>query len=241
MLGTFSKVAVGLATAAVLAIGSQASAIHDFVYDTTAGASSHYTGDLTAGTLTLEDIDGRNFRVQRQGTSQVALGFFGAGVGPASMVASVDLTNWIDSGDPNGYGDVAVFAGAMSGTDFLAVDEFGNTFSGNIPVFELTDRSDALRPGIEGQGFITDIAFSAPTFQGVTTSDLYDYGSIFTFTFSITGVNLETYLATSGLGGQLIEVETIEARVYGIPLPATTGLAFAGLVPFGVLTLRRRR
>lgn len=237
----FLKVALGAAAMTVLAVGSQASAqVSAFVYDTTAGATTVYAGDLTSGTLSLDSIDGRSFRAQRVGV-QAELGEFGEGVGAgASLAATMSLDSFFDSGSPTGDGDIAFFSG-MGGVDFLVTDEFGETLSGSIAEFVLVDRSDAFKPGIEGQGRITDLVFSAPTFQGVSTSDLVDEGTIFTFSFLIAGVNLETYLASDGLGNLPVEVETVEARIEGIPLPATTGLAFAGLVPFGVATMRRRR
>ncbi len=245
------KALVGFAAAGALALASQANAqISDFVYDTTAGATTVYTGDLSSGTLSLDDINGRNFRVQRipqgGGGSLVETGFFGTG--SAALSASMDLVSFNDNTPiGNGAGDTATFAGAMSGSDFVATDEYGNTWSGNLAFFELTDRTNSMvRPGIEGQGVITDIVFSGPTFQDITTSDLVDLGTIFTFTFVIEQapgdpVTLEEYLASSGLGGLAVEIETIEARIRGIPLPATTGLAFAGLLPFCAVSMRRRR
>lgn len=245
------KAVVGLAAAGAMALATQANAqISDFVYDTTAGATTSYTGDLTAGTLTLDHIVGRNFRVQRipqgPGGAIAENGFFG--VGGASLSASMDLVSF-NQVDPLGFGagDTAQFAGAGLGNDFVAFDEFGESWSGNLSFFELFDRTDSpVRPGIEGQGFITDIVFSGPTFQGITTSDLETLGTIFTFTFVIemtpgNPVTLGEYLATGGLGGIAVEVETIEARIKGIPLPATAGLAFAGLLPFCAVSMRRRR
>ncbi len=251
MMKTFTKTMVGLAAAGALTLATQANAqISDFVYDTTAGATSTYTGDLNTGALALNHIDGRNFRVQRipqgAGDPDVANGFFN--VGGSSLAASMDLIQFNDNTPVgSGAGDTADFAGAMSGSDFQVFDEFGNSWSGNLSRFELTDRTNSLiRPGIEGQGFITDIVFSGPTFQGITTSDLETLGTIFTFTFVIETVpgdpvTLEEYLASGGLGGLAVEIETIEARIKGIPLPATTGLAFAGLLPFCAVSMRRRR
>lgn len=245
------KAVVGLAAVSALSLATQANAqISDFVYDTTAGATSTYTGDLTAGTLQLNDIDGRNFRVQRipqgGGGSIVDNGFFG--VGGASLAASMDLVAFNDNTPVgSGDGDTAIFAGAGLGSDFVAFDEFGNSWRGNLAYFELTDATNTgVRPGIQGQGIITDIVFSGPTFQNISTSDLENLGTIFTFTFTIEEgpgdpVTLEEYLASSGLGGLAVEIETIEARIQGIPLPATTGLAFAGLLPFCAVSMRRRR
>lgn len=247
-MSIFNKL-VGFAAVGALTLASQANAqVTDFIYDTTAGATSTYTGDLTSGTLALEDINGRNFRVQRlgDGFTDTEDGFFGTG--GASLNASMDLVQFNDNTPVgSGAGDTAEFAGAMNGNDFTAFDEFGNSWSGNLAFFELTDRTNSLvRPGIEGQGVITDIVFSGPTFQGISTSDLQDLGTIFTFTFVIEQapgdpVTLEEYLASSGLGGLAVEIETIEARIKGIPLPATTGLAFAGLLPFCAVSMRRRR
>lgn len=245
------KAVVGLTAVSAMSLATQANAqISDFVYDTTAGATSTYTGDLTAGTLELNDIDGRNFRVQRipqgGGGSDVANGFFG--VNNASLNATMDLVSFVDNTPVgSGDGDTATFAGAMNGSDFVATDEFGESWSGNLSFFELIDATTTgVRPGIQGQGIITDIVFSGPTFQGIATSDLDTLGTIFTFTFTIEDppgdpVTLEEYLASSGLGGLAIEIETIEARIQGIPLPATTGLAFAGLLPFCAVSMRRRR
>jgi len=243
------KAMVGFAAVGAVALATQANAqISDFVYDTTAGAATVYQGDLNSGTLTLEDINGRNFRVQRigNGVNFTENGFFGTG--GASLNASMDLIQFNDNTPVgSGAGDTAEFAGAMSGSDFVAADEFGNTWSGNLAFFELTDRTNSLvRPGIEGQGVITDIVFSGPTFQNITTDDLANLGTIFTFTFVIEQapgdpVTLEEYLASNGLGGLAVEIETIEARIKGIPLPATTGLAFAGLLPFCAVSMRRRR
>ncbi len=253
MMKTFTKTMIGLAAAGALTLATQANAqISDFVYDTTAGATSTYTGDLTTGVLSLNHISGRNFRVQRipqgPGDALTETGFFG--VGGASLSASMNLVQFNDNtpGPPGGgAGDTAVFAGAGLGSDVVLTDEFGHSISGNIGFFELTDRTNSLvRPGIEGQGFITDIVFSHDTFQDITTNDLETLGTIFTFTFVIETVpgdpvTLEDYLASSGLGGLAVEIETIEARIKGIPLPATTGLAFAGLLPFCAVSMRRRR
>ena len=249
MFGNMKKTIVGFAAVAAFSIGAQVNAqITDWVYDTTEGANSTYTGDLTAGTLNINHIAGRNFRVQRIGGGVVFTedGFFEGTALGGSLASSMNLVSFNDSGSADGSGDTADFAGAMAGSDFVVVDEFGNSMSGNIPFFELTDRTNSLvRPGIEGQGFITDIVFSGDTFQNLTVSDLETQGTIFTFSFTIefngSPVNLEQYLASSGLGGVDVEIETIEAHIKGIPLPATTGLAFAGLAPFGVLTMRRRR
>lgn len=249
MMKTFMKTMVGLAAAGAMTLATQANAqITDFVYDTTAGATSTYTGDLTSGMLSLNHINGRNFRVQRigGGTTLTENGFFG--VNGAALSANMNLVQFNDNTPVgNGAGDTAEFAGAGLGTDVVLTDEFGHTISGNIGFFELTDRTNSLvRPGIEGQGIITDIVFSHDTFQDITTNDLETLGTIFTFSFVIetvpgNPVTLEDYLASSGLGGLAVEIETIEARIKGIPLPATTGLAFAGLLPFCAVSMRRRR
>lgn len=244
MFGSHRKAVVVLAAGA-LALGAQANAqISDWVYDTTNGATSVYTGDLTAGSLSLEDIDGSSFRVQRvaPGFNVFDFGVFGAGVGAgASLSADMSLVDWIPA-TPGPDGDKAIFAGAGLGSDFVLVDEFGETLSGSIDVFELTDNTGSIiLPGIVGQGSITDLVFSGSTFQNISTDDLFDFGNVLTFSFVIGGVTLEDYLASSGLGGLPVVIETVEARVRGIPLPATTGLAFAGLIPFGALSARRRR
>jgi hypothetical protein len=229
-----------LSFGAVAALGSAAYATTaPFVYDTTAGTETVYSGDLTAGTLSLTSIDGRSFRAQRVGHS-VALGEFGVGTPPASLSAMMTLTGWTPSGDPTGAGDEATFTG-MGGMDFVVHDEFGEMWAGHIDEFRVTDRSDSLIPGIEGQGTIKDLVFSGPTFQGVDVTNLVDEGTIFSFLFTIPGITLKNYLETSGLGGLPIEVETVEARVAGfVPLPPTTGLALAGLIPFAVAGGRRR-
>jgi hypothetical protein len=236
----FTVVAIAVACSASLAF----SQVQDFVYDTTAGATSTYTGDLTTGTLSLSHINGRSFRAQRVG-GQAELGFFG--IGGASLNGTLDLIQFNDNTPVgSGAGDTADFAGAMSGSDFQVFDEFGNSISGNLSVFELTDRTNSLiRPGIEGQGIIRDIVFSGPTFQDITTSDLETSGTIFTFTFVIETVpgdpvTLEEYLASSGLGGLAVEIETIEMRIKEFPLPSATGLAVAGLAPFVICAGRRR-
>jgi hypothetical protein len=230
-----------LSIGAVAAVGSAAHATPaPFVYDTTAGTETVYTGDLTAGTLSLTSIDGRSFRVQRVGQS-AALGEFGVGAPPASLNASMTLVNFDNQGTPiDPIGDTALFTG-VGGMDFVVRDEFGGTWSGHIGEFLLTDRSDSFIPGIEGQGFIEDLVFSGPTFQGIDVTGLVDEGTIFSFAFTIPGISLKNYLETSGLGGLPIEVETVEARVDGfVPLPPTTGLALAGLIPFVVTGGRRR-
>lgn len=217
----------------------------DFRYDTTAGASSTYTGDLSDGTLTLDAIAGRSFRVQYK--NHVSLGTFG--VGGASLNAAMDLVQFNDNTPVgSGAGDTAYFAGAQGGNDLVLLDEFGESMSGNISFFELTDRTNsAVRPGIEGQGIIEDIIFSGPSFQGADTTDVFNTGTVFTFTFVIEEgpgdpVTLEEYLASSGLNGLAIEVETIEMLVRGhVPLPGTAGLAFAGLAPFAWSARRRPR
>jgi hypothetical protein len=225
-----------LAGAASTAVGQ----IGDFVYDTTAGATTVYAGDLTAGTLALNSIEGRSFRVQIVG-GDAMLGTYGDGVAPgASLAAIMTLDRFEDSGSPSGAGDIAYFIGT-GGTDFVATDEFGETFSGSIKDFQLVDRSDSLIPGIEGQGRLRDLVFSGATFQGIPTGGNQNFGSLFTFSFLITGVNLETYLASDGLGNIPVEVETIEARVPGdAPLPSASGLALAGLAPLAVVCRRRR-
>lgn len=230
-----------LTVGTVAAFGSAVYAAQEpFVYDTTAGTETVYSGDLTAGTLSLTSIDGRSFRVQRVG-GDVALGEFGVGgPPPASLSATMMLVDWEDNSDGIPDGDFATFTG-VGGMDFVVNDEFGETWSGHIDEFLLTDRSDSLIPGIEGQGTIKDLVFSGPTFQGIDTTGLVDEGTIFTFSFTIPGISLETYLATSGLGGLPVEVETVEARIDGfVPLPPTTGLALAGLIPFAVTGGRRR-
>lgn len=241
MFGSHRKAVVGLA-AGVLALGAQANAqITDWVYDTTNGGTSVYTGDLTAGTLTLADIDGSSFRVQRVGPGFNVFDFGVFGVGGASLSAEMALTDWLPA-SPGPDGDKAIFAGAGLGEDFVLADEFGNTMKGSIDAFELTDNTGSIiLPGIVGQGSITDLVFSGSTFQNISTDDLFDFGTVLTFSFTIGSVTLEDYLASSGLGGTEVVIETIEARVKGIPLPATTGLAFAGLIPFGALSARRRR
>ena len=247
MFGLHRKAVVGLAVGALLALGAQANAqITDWIYDTTNGATSVYTGDLTAGTLTLEDIDTSSFRVQRVGPGFNVFDFGVFGVGGASLSAEMSLDSFVELPPAGGPGDKAFFSGAGLGEDFVLFDEFGNSMKGSIELFELTDNTDSLiLPGILGQGSITDLVFSNNTFQNISTDDLFDFGTVLTFSFTIAPggvpITLKEYLESSGLGGTPVVIETIEARVKGIPLPATTGLAFAGLIPFGALSARRRR
>ncbi len=200
-----------------------------FVYDTTLGTYFDYDGDISAGTLSITDVDDRSFRVQVL-DSDTELGTYG--VGGASLAMDLEFVNFTDNGVAGyGPGDTAVFQG-LPGFDFVVTDEFGQTMSGYIDVLELTDRSNSpVLPGIEGQAMITDVVFSGPTFQGVTLPSNLDEGTFYIYieTTSAWGT-LGDLLETGGAGPQL----TLEIRL--IPAPASLALfGAAGLV------LRRRR
>jgi hypothetical protein len=194
----------------------------DFVYDTTAGLTCVYTGDLNNGVMVLLDIDGRAFRAQLfwNDGSDVANGIFG--VGGASFYARIELVEFIDNTPVgSGAGDVAVFAGAGTGSDMVITDEFGNTMQASVDWYELTDRTNSMvRPGIEGIAALSDVAFLDPEFQGLCTQHQQSTATVFTFTWVIEQapgdlVTLEEYLASSGLGGLRVEIETLEMRVRG--------------------------
>ncbi|MFG0253351.1 MAG: hypothetical protein ACF8NJ_10810 [Phycisphaerales bacterium JB038] len=194
----------------------------DFVYDTTAGLTCVYTGDLSTGVMVLQDIDGRPFRAQLfwDDGSDVANGIFG--VGGASFYAGIDLVQFIDNTPVgSGAGDVAVFAGAGAGTDVVITDEFGNTMQASVVEYALTDRTSSMvRPGLEGIAVLDDVVFLDPEFQGLCTQHQQSTALLFTFTWVIEQapgdpVTLEEYLASSGLGGLAVEVETLEMRVQG--------------------------
>lgn len=222
----------------------------DFVYDTTLGTTTSYTGDLSQGTLSINHIAGRNFRVQELGGGVVVVEngvYEGTALG-GSLFASMNLVSFNDSGSYDGSGDTAIFSGNHVGNDFVVVDEFGHYMSGDIDLFELTDRTNSqVRPGIEGQGTISNIIFSSSTFQGLLVDGIQTFGNVFTFTFVVeqtpgNPVSLEEYLASGGLGGLQIEIETLEVDIPGgAPLPATSALAISGLLPFTFFTGRRRK
>lgn len=202
-----------------------------FVYDTTLGTYMDYDGDLTAGLLNINEVDGRSFRVQVLDT-QTVLGTFG--VGGASLSMQTELVSFTDAGGPGyGPGDFAILQGVPGAPyDFLITDSFGQTLSGKISLLELFDRTNSpVLKGVEGQAFLTDVVFSGPTFQGVNVPPGLDKGSFYMF--------IETTSQWSTLG-QMLEIGG-EGIVYTIdmtliPAPATLALfAAAGLV------VRRRR
>ncbi len=218
--------AVATAVGAALATWQTAAAqLHapDFIYDTTAGLAYIYTGDLDSGVMTFHDIDGRNFRVQRLGSlPDVDNGFFGAGPGPASFFASIHLLEFVDNTPVgSGSGDVAVFAGDGSGSDVVITDEQGNTIEANVVRLELTDNtSSPVRPGWEGAAELSALTFSGVEFQRICAQHVGSAATAYTFTFVIEQapsdpVTVEEYLASGGLGGLHVEMETLEVRVGG--------------------------
>lgn len=225
----------GAAVALCVCAGAASAQFADFYYDSTQGATTVYTGDLAAGLLDLNHIDGRSFRVQRvPGDTQ--FGFYG--FNDASLDAQLELVDFTSMG-MGGPGDVATFAGTgmFGGFDFLAVDEFGETMSGWLPELRFVDRTDdPVLPGVIGTGAVTDIQFSGMTFQGVGLEDLTDNGTLFTFTMVIPDLTLEEYLASNGLDGTPIPLDTLELHVLPIPAAPT-----ALLMGAGVLAISRRR
>ncbi len=191
------------------------------VYDTTAGVTMTYTGDLTAGTLSFTHIDGRNFRVQRipqDGRYPVVdYGFFGTG--GASFHMSLEFVEFIYH-TPMGPPDRAYFAGAGAGADLVITDEFGNSMQASIGEFQMTDRTDSyVRPGYEGQGLLSDAVFTGPCFQNVGANQVQTEGAMYTFMFVIEQapgdvLTLEEYLADATYHVPL-ENETFEMRVNG--------------------------
>ncbi len=229
----------GMRLFSVIVAGVVAAAAHaqlpDFYYDSTQGATTAYAGDLTAGVLDLAHIDDRTFRVQRV-PGDTAFGTFGfAG---AALDAQLDLVSFQSAG-MGGPGDLAIFTGTglFGGLDFLAVDEFGDTISGFLPEVRFVDRTDdPFLPGVVGTAAVLGVQFSGTTFQGLSVEDLEDHGTLFTFTMVIPGVTLEDYLASGGLGGALVPLDTLELHIVGIPA-APTGLLLAA----GGLVAGRRR
>lgn len=233
-VGAFVKRAA-VATASFVFVGAAAAEqFPDFYYDTTQGASFLYSGDLTGGTFDLSHIDGRSFRAQRV-PGDFAFGTFG---GQASLEAQLDLVSFTSMG-MGGPGDIATFQGTgmFGGFDFLVVDEFGESFTGLLPEIRFVDRTDdPFIPGVVGTATATHLEFSGATFQGISLDDLTTTGSLFTFAMVIPGVTLEDYLATGGLGGTPIPLDTLQLRVIGIPAAPT-----ASLVAIGALALSSRR
>ncbi len=214
-----------------VAFAGAASAAHGaFVYDTTLGTYLDYAGDLSAGVLSFDDIDGRSFRVQLLDT-QTELGNFG--VGGAALDMNMDLVSFTDGGDPGfGPGDSAVFGGTPGDYDFMITDEFGETMSGSIDLLQLTDRSNSpVNPGVEGQALITEVLFSGLTFQGVPVPDNLDAGTFIMYIERTPDWSTLGDMLSLGSGGQIY---TLEIRL--VPAPAT--LALVGL---SGLALRRRR
>ncbi|MFG0253087.1 MAG: PEP-CTERM sorting domain-containing protein [Phycisphaerales bacterium JB038] len=215
-----------------IAFAGAATAAHGaFVYDTTLGTYLDYAGDLSSGVLGFDDIDGRSFRVQVL-DSDAQLGNFG--VGGASLDMDMEFVSFHDEGDPGfGAGDYALFQ-SMTGPsyDFVITDEFGETMSGMIDLFQLTDRSNSpVGPGIEGQALITEVLFSGPTFQGVTVPDNLTEGTFIMYIETTNDWSTLGDMLSIGGGGQIY---TLEIRL--VPAPAT--LALFGL---SGLALRRRR
>lgn len=225
--------------AAVAVLGCCAAAataqFSDFYYDTTQGAATVYTGDLMSGLLELSDIDGRSFRVQRV-PGETAFGTFGTGF--AALDAELELIDFTSMG-MGGPGDIATFSGTgiFGGFDFLAIDELGRTMSGALPELRFVDRTDdPFLPGVIGTGFVTNLSFSDPLFQDVSLENLTDDGTLFTFTMVIPGLTLEEYLASSGLNGTPIPLDTLELHV--LPIPAAPTVLLVGA---GALAVSRRR
>ncbi|MCK4872827.1 MAG: hypothetical protein KAS72_08895 [Phycisphaerales bacterium] len=182
-----------------------------FVYDTTAGTIDTYVGDLTGGTLTIMDIPAVSYRVQRIGGA-VDLGFFG--IGQSSLTVTADLIEFVDNTPSgSGHGDIARFSGG--GMDLVIVDEYGNTLTGTIDLFELVDRSNAMMPGIEGQARFTAVSFSGPTLQNVPTDQLATISTVYMYGYA--SQTLEEYLASGGSGGAELQLETFELRIEAEP------------------------
>ncbi|MFG0253352.1 MAG: hypothetical protein ACF8NJ_10815, partial [Phycisphaerales bacterium JB038] len=192
-----------------------------FIFDTTAGATGTYDGDLSAGVWSLQDIDGQEFRSQRifyWVPPDVANGTFGAGPGPASFELTLHLVEFIDR--PPLWGpDLAIFEGEGNGMDLVIVDEQGNRLEANVAAFELVDHSaGGIPPGYVGGGIVTDVVLSGDEFQGICARNLGSEGHVYVLIPVINDppgdpVTLEEYLASGGLGGLEVEVDTIEYLV----------------------------
>jgi hypothetical protein len=229
---------LNLLGALVVGVGAAATAADfaEFYYDSTQGATTVYTGDLAAGILDLAHIDGRTFRAQRV-PGDTGFGTFS--VGGASLDAQLAFDSFNSAG-MGGPGDLAIFSGTglFGGFDFLAVDEFGESIAGFLPEVRFMDRTDdPFLPGVVGTAAVTGLQFSGLSFQGISLEDLEDQGTLFTFTMVIPGVTLEDYLASSGLGGVAVPLDTLELHINGIPT-APTGLLLAAAA---MAVPRRRR
>ncbi|MCK4872060.1 MAG: AAA family ATPase [Phycisphaerales bacterium] len=169
----------------------------------TASGQMTYQGDLESGQLTLEGIDGRKFDLRGIVGEQDSV-FEASG---SQLVCAASLTSFERSEDPTGMGSVAIFA-SSGGRDLVLRNALGVGLDGSLEslvVEDLTGREE--RPGFMGRGTITDIRIDDGHYFGVPASQVSARATITFFVHEIPGVNLETYLAHSGLGSQAIEVE----------------------------------
>jgi hypothetical protein len=217
--------AVGLPTA----IGSECPSLE---YSAVDGANqTEYQGDLAAGVLTFTSVVESEFSVERTGDpggEQIGL-YSDNG---AQYIATLYLVDFIYSGHVDGYGDVAVFEGGGSGTDFLTVDENGRSIEGEFVTFVLVDRRDLPEPKILGTGAVRNVTHSHDTFQSVALNFLRNTGSIQTEAEGHPSISLEQYLA---MGGFPIRLEFAGLSLSGDLLPAD--LDDDGVVGLGDLGL----
>jgi hypothetical protein len=189
-------------TAAMLCDAAVASSMPPWVYDASI-LEMRYDGDLTGGTLTIDDVDGRQFRVQRIGLPDVlGIGVFGD---IASLRLEAEFVSYVDG--------VATFAGSGPGPHFLAVDEAGATLSANLDVFQL-DPGDGMVPGIQGAGLLVDVTWSDDSFQTVCTEKLDTRATLFSLQFLPGFWTFEDFLS-GAMGDTPISVDTLEVRVPG--------------------------
>lgn len=205
----------------------------DFVLDTTLGTYLNYTGDAQSGILDLAPMDGASFRAQLIG-QQVEFGNFG--VGGATLDSSLQLDSFTDASLPGyGDGDYAYFSGVLNSPyDLMIADEFGNTLSASVDIFEFIDSTASpVLPGLNGQGLLSDVQFSSNTFQGINIPDNLNEGTFYIYVQTSNGWDsLGDLLDSSGEG----VVYTFEMHL--VPAPGTATL---GTMLFGTMALRRRR
>ncbi len=236
-----NKAATMFSLLALGAAGSIAAAeLGDFYYDATDASHLSFNGSLEAGSLALDSIPGRSYRVQRAGwADQTHMGVY---IDDAvSLELSVELSSYHSAGQ-GGPNDQALFGGvgALRGHDLIITDSAGNEMSARISLLELIDDTDSwVQPALLGAALLEDITFSRRMFEGVGVFELADSGFL-SFT-ALTNGNLPMHAYFNGEEGQYapLLLGTLEITI-GQAVPAPGGAAVLGLGAAGFARRRRR-
>jgi hypothetical protein len=172
------------------------------MYDSAFSIDMVYQGDLTAGTLTFTDVKGWPFLVDRMGMGVPQIGTFD---NQADLTINLTLLNYANG--------VATFIGTGDGPHLMLHDEYGQDICLDVGVFQLTT-SGIFDLQLEGTGSLECMACSDDSFQDICTCKHCGQGEMSTWAFNF-GVDVETYLASNGLGGTPIRLENLQIRLQG--------------------------